>query len=65
VSDKVIILGVFDKVIFDLIFDKMFFNVVIIEINLFNEVIHAILVDRLINFDKVVFDEVSDSQREA
>jgi hypothetical protein len=44
VSDKVIILGVFDKVIFDLIFDKMFFNVVIIEINLFNEVIHAILV---------------------
>jgi hypothetical protein len=43
----------------------MFFNVVIIEINLFNEVIHAILVDRLINFDKVVFDEVSDSQREA
>ncbi len=60
-----IILGVFDKVIFDLIFDKMFFNVVIIEINLFNEVIHAILVDRLINFDKVVFDEVSDSQREA
>jgi hypothetical protein len=38
---------------------------VIIEINLFDKVIHAIIVDRLINFDKVMFDKVSDPQREA
>lgn len=43
----------------------MFFDVVIIEINLFDKVIHAIIVDLLMNFDKVMFDKASDPQREA